>query len=138
MKMKQIWRRLPGVVRWLLVTLMVMTIVAGGSSAFVAVTSVSDVTVIECLSWVGESTFSITLYPQEEDTFDLIVANASSQSIMVDILSSITPDPGGKVTISAPNNLTVPANGQQAFTVTVSASKKVVPDTYTITLQIDR
>ena len=136
--MKQIWRRLPGVIRWLLVTLMIMAIVAGGASAHVALTSVTDVTVSECLSWVGESTFSITLYPQEEATLDLTIANASSLDMTVDILSLITPDPGGKVTVSAPNNLLVPANGQQVFTVTVSASKKVVPGTYTITLQIDR
>lgn len=138
MKMKRIWRGLPGVLRWLLVTLLIMAIVGGGSSAFVALTSSSEVAVIECLSWVGESTFSMTLYPQEEDTKTLTLANASSLDMTADILTSVTPDPVGKLTVSVPPNLTVPANSEQAFDVTVSANKKVVPNTYTITLQIDR
>lgn len=132
-------KKLSGIVRWLLATIVILVIVAGSAYAYVALTGTGQVTVIECLSWVGANTFDVDLYPQESTTINLILANESSLAIDVDVVSTVTPDPGAKgMTIDVPNGVTVPASGQAPFDVTITAGKSAEPITYTVTFEIVR
>jgi hypothetical protein len=57
----------------------------------------------------------------------------------VDIINTITPDPGTKgMTITVPNKVTVPASGQVSFDITITAGKSAEPVTYTITFGVER
>lgn len=137
--MKRLWRTLPHFVRWLLVTLLILMVVGGGVWAYVALTATGEITVEEALSFVGPSTFSVTLYPGESDIVQLTVANASSADIDVDLLSTITPDPGPKgLTVDIPNKITAPGNGQVTLDIGISAGKSAVPDTYSVTIEFAR
>ena len=132
-------RLFSGFTRWLLVTIVVLAIVGGVAYAYVALIGTGEVTVIENLSWVGVNSFQVDLYPQESTTESLTLANASSIAMDVDILSTITPDPGSKgMAIDVPSGVTVPGNGQASFSVTITAGKSAEPITYTITFEIDR
>jgi len=136
--MKRRWRLLPSVIRWLLVTVILLTMVAGGAYAYTALTATVEVTVIECLTWVGDSSFTVQMYPQEEVAQQFTLANASSLDMQVDILSTVTPDPGSDITVTVPKSVTIPASGQQTFDITVSASKQAPPVAFTVSLSVDR
>ena len=136
--MKKIWRKLPSLVRWALVTIMILALTGGAVYAYVALTATGDVTVEECLSWVGDNTFSVTLYPQESQIEALTLANASSQDMEVDFLSTIIPDPGSGMTIDIPNKVTVPGDGQVSFDITISAGKSVAPNSYSVSIEVVR
>jgi hypothetical protein len=130
---------IPKIIRWFLVTATLILLTAGGVYAYQALTGQGQVTVIENLSWVGDSTFEVSLYPQESTTETLTLANASSVSMDVDIINTITPDPGTKgMTITVPNKVTVPAGGQISFDTTITAGKSAEPVTYTITFGVER
>ncbi|MFA7101417.1 MAG: hypothetical protein WC196_06815 [Bacilli bacterium] len=130
---------IPKIIRWFLVTATLILLTAGGVYAYQALTGQGQVTVIENLSWVGDSTFEVSLYPQESTTETLTLANASSVSMDVDIINTITPDPGTKgMTITVPNKVTVPASGQVSFDITITAGKSAEPVTYTITFGVER
>lgn len=125
--------------RALLSVLLVSAVLYGAVYAYVALTSTGEVTVREPLSWVGSNTFSVSLYPQESVSATLTLANASSSSLSVDFITTVTPNPGSKgMSISVPNNLTVPATGQASFVVTVTAGKSAEPGTYSVTIEVDR
>lgn len=139
LKAREVWRALPRVIRWFLVTLLIMVILGGGVYAYVALTATGEVTVQECLSLVGPNTFSVSLYPLESKTVSLTVANASSQAIDVDLLSTVIPDPGTKgLTIDIPSKLVAPAGGQVTITVIITAGKSAVPQVYSLTIEIVR
>ena len=124
-------------VRWLLGTLVLLLIVGLGAAAYVALTSTGEVTIDECLSFVGDNTFSVSMYPQGEEIVQLTIANASPDDIGIDLISEIIPDLKG-ITIDIPKNLTVPAVGQVVVDIAISASKSASPETYSITIQVDR
>ena len=125
-------KQISGIIRWLLVTLLILLGVGGAVWAYTALTSTGEITVEECLSFVGPSTFSVSLYPQESETVQLTVANASSQAIGVDLLSTVTPDPGAKgLTVGIPNKITAPAIGQVVVVAAITAMM-VAPEGVTI------
>jgi len=137
--MKKRWKLLSPAVRWCLVTLLILILVGGSVWAYVALTATGDITVEECLSFVGPSTFTITLYPQGSDVGQVTVANASPDAIVVDLLSEVMPDPGPKgLTVDIPAKITVPGSGQIAVDITVTASKSVEPGLYTVSIEFDR
>jgi len=127
------------IARWMLITFIALAATVGIIYAYIALTSTGEVTVEENLSWVGDNTFSVTLYPQESETVSLTIANASSVAIDVDLASVVTPDPGAKgLTVSVPNKLTAPANGQISFDVVIAAGKSAEPQAYTIEITVER
>ena len=137
--MKKIWKRLPSVIRWFLVTLAIICVSAGAVSAYVAITSTGDITIDEALSFVGENTFSVSMYPLESEIVQLTIPNASSLPIDVDLLSEIVPDPGPQgLTVDVPSKITIPATGQLTVDITITAGKNAVPDTYAVSIQVDR
>jgi len=137
--MKKLWKMIPHFARWSLVTLLILVLTGGAVLAYVALTATVEVTVEECLSFVGDNTFSVSLYPQESETVHLTIANASSLSMDVDLLSNVVPDPGAKgMTINIPNKVTVPATGQVTIDIEIIAGKSAEPVAYAVTLEIDR
>lgn len=137
--MKRLWRALPHFVRWLLVTLLILMIVGGSVYAYVALTATGEITVEECLSFVGPSTFSVSLYPLESDTVSLTIDNASSADMSIDLLSTITPDPGPKgLMVDIPKKITAPGNGQVTLDITMTAGKSAVPQVYSVTIEVIR
>jgi len=137
--MKKKWKLLSPIARWCLVTLLILILVGGSVAAYVALTATVDITVEECLSFVGPSTFSVSLYPQGSETVQLTIANASPDSMDVDLLSTVTPDPGPKgMTVDIPSKITVPATGQTTIDITISAGKSAEPGSYTVTIEIVR
>ena len=139
MRLTTWWKGLPSVARWLLVTITLMAVTGGSVLAYRALEGQGEVTVIENLSWVGENTFAVNVYPQESVMETLTLANASSVEMEVDIVSTIDPDPGAKgMDIDIPAKVTIPAIGQQSFDVTITAGKSAEPITYTVTFYIER
>ena len=127
------------ILRQLIIIILVVGLIAVGVRAYVALTGSGDITVTEPLSFVGNSTFSVNLYPLEETTAQLTVANASSSDLSVDLTAVIVPDPGNKgLSVDIPNSIVVPANGQAVIDITISAGKSAVPDTYSVSIMIDR
>ncbi len=125
-------------IRWILATLVLLLIVGVGAYAYVALTSTGEVTIDECLSFVGSNTFSVSMYPQGEEIVSLTIANASPDDIDIDLLSSIVPDPGVHMSINVPTKVTVPAVGQVVVDITISAGKSAAPQTYVISIEVDR
>ncbi len=57
----------------------------------------------------------------------------------VDLISSVTPDPGTKgLTVNIPNKITVQGNGQTIVTITITAGKSAEPNVYTVSIMFDR
>ena len=132
-------RKISGAIRWLLVTLAILVFAGGGAYAYVALTSTGEVTVEECLSFVGSSTFSVTLYPLERQPVDLTIAKASSAAIEIDLTSIVVPDPGPKgLIITVPKKIIVPAVGQIVVTINIDAGKSAEPNVYQVSIDIDR
>jgi hypothetical protein len=136
--MKRVWGRLPGFVRWTLVTVTILAIAASGAAAYTALTMTGEVSITESLSWVGDPSFTVQLYPQEETVQSATIANASATGITIDVLSTVDPDPGNDVTVDLPNSVTIPGSSSTSFDITISASKSVPPVSFTITLNVDR
>jgi len=123
--------------RWILVTVLILLLAGGGVWAYKALTSTGEVTIDECLSFVGSNTFSVSMYPQGAEVVQLTIANASPDDIAIDLISTITPELKG-ITIDIPKKLTVPAEGQVVVDITISASKSAAPQTYVISIEVDR
>ena len=119
--------------------LLVSALLYGSVLAYIALTGTGHVTVQEPLSFVGSSSFSVSLYPQQSVSAQLTVANASPVAMDVDLISSVTPEPGAKgLTIGIPNKITVPGNGQTIVTITITAGKSAEPNVYTVSIAFDR
>jgi len=125
-------------IRWILVTVLILLLAGGGVWAYKALTSTGEVTIDECLSFVGSNTFSVSMYPQGIEVVNLTIANASPDDIAIDLISSIVPDPGPNMSITIPNKVTVPAVGQVVVDITISAGKSAAPQTYVISIEVDR
>lgn len=136
--MKRLWHRLPSVARWFLVTAVIMVVAGAGAYAYVALTATGEIIVEEPLSFIGESTFEVTLYPQESVTQDLTVANASSQDLGVDLITTISPDPGGGLSVNVPGKVTVPATGQVTVSIIIMAGKSAPAGVFAIEVGFDR
>ncbi len=137
--MKKLWRTLPHFVRWSLVTLLILAVIGGGVYAYVALTATGDITVEESLSFVGSSTFSVSLYPQESEVAQITVANASSIDMDIDLASTVIPDPGPQgLTVDLPNNVSVPGSGQVVIDITITAGKSAEPQVYSVEIEIVR
>ena len=137
--MRKIWKRLPSALRWTLVTLLILMFTGGAVYAYVALTATDDITVEECLSFVGDSTFSVTLYPQESQAEQITVANASTLDMDVDLISTVDPDPGPKgMTVDIPSKITVPGSGQEVIDIIITAGKNAEPGSYTVSIEIIR
>ncbi len=137
--MRRMWKKAPGLVRWLLVTLVILAVVGVGAWAYTALTGTGEVTVVEPLSFVGPSSFTVSLYPQETETATLTVANASSVALDVDLVSVVTPDPGPKgMTIDIPNSITVAAEGQIVVNIDISPGKSAEPGVYNVSIEFAR
>ncbi len=137
--MKKLWKTSPAIIRWILVTMLFLMLTAGGVYAYIALTATGQITVQECLSFVGGNTFSLTIYPQQTKTAQVTIANASPINMEVDLSYIVVPDPGTKgLTVTIPKKITVPASGQLAVTITVSASKSVEPGVYDVSINFVR
>ena len=132
-------KRIGNFTKWLLVTILILMVTGGAVWAYTALTSTGDITVEEPLSFVGDSTFDVTLYPQESDTAQITVANASSVDMEVDLISSIDPDPGAKgMDVDIPAKVNVPATGQATIDIVITAGKSAEPGSYTVSIVIVR
>ena len=137
--MRKLWRRMPGSIRWFLVTLVTLAIVAGAAYTFQVLTITGEVTVVESINIVEPRTFSVTLKPNESDVRTFTVTNSSSARVEVTLKVTVSPSGQGVVTETSPDdNLTVLGNGNAQFTLTTEAENDVVPQTYTVTVGIHR
>lgn len=128
-----------GILRTTTVIIISIILLCGGVYAYTALTSTGTVTVKEPLSFVGSSTFTIDIWPQQTLSAQITVANASPTDLSVSLSSVIVPDPGQKgLTVTIPNSVSVPGNGQVPIDIQVVASKSASPGAYTITMTIDR
>ena len=137
-------RRMKSILFWkvspaIIAAVMFLSVAGTGVLAYRALTAIGEVTVVECLSFVGSNTFNVSLYPQESTSAQVTVANASSLDIDVDLNFIVTPDPGPKgLTVSIPNKITVPATGQETVIINITADKGAEPNTYIVTIDFDR
>lgn len=127
------------ILKALLSVVLVSALSCGAVYAYRALTSTEQVEVQEALSFVGSSTFDVSLYPQESQTVQLTVANASSVAMDVDLTSAVTPDPSPKgLTVSIPAKITVPATGQIVVNIDITAGKSAEPQSYSVSIYLDR
>jgi len=128
-------------VRWILATLVLLGIVAGGAVAYNALQGRITGTIPEPLGWVGASSYDVgDIMPTTTVVCPLTVSNLAPNPIEFDVLYTITPaDLSSEVTIKIPNKLTAPALGQILFNIEVSVSKSAPPiDELAIDFIIDR
>ena len=137
--MRMLWRGMPGLMRWSLVTLVTLATVAGAAYAIQVLSITGEVTVVESID-IGESkTFSVTLKPNENDVRTFTVTNSSSAPVEVTLKVTVSPSGQGVVDETSPDDqLNVPGNGNAQFTLTTEAENDVVPQTYTVTVGIHR
>jgi len=135
--MRKLWKSIPSVIRWSLVTMLILTMVGGAAYAYVALTAKVEVTIEECLSFVGSNSFEVGIYPGEATTVQVTIANASSADMEVELDKEITPEPDG-LTVSMPKKVTIPGQGQETVNVNILVSKSAVPDTYTVSIDFNR
>lgn len=127
------------IIKALLSVLLVTALLCGVVYAYRALTSIGQVEVQEALSFVGESTFDVSLFPQESQSAQLTIANASSVAMDVDLLSEVIPDPGAKgLTVDIPAKITVPATGQIVVDIVITAGKSAEPQLYSVSIFFDR
>ena len=136
--MRMLWRRMPGFIRWSLVTMVILVIVGAGVYAFQVLTITGEVAVVESIDIVEPKTFSVTLKPNESDVRTFTVTNTSSAAVEVSFVVAISPSGQGLTAETSPDDLTVPGNGNAQFTLTTEAENDVVPQIYTVTVGIDR
>ena len=134
--MKRKWKLIPSAIRWLLVTLVILTMTAGSVLAYRALTAEVEVAIEECLDFVGASTFNILLYPGETDTVQITVSNLSSVDIEVDLTPTIEGASG--LTVDIPRKIIVPAIGEIIIDIDMVASKSAEPGAYFITIDFER
>ena len=127
------------ILKALVSVLLVSALLYGAIYAYRALTSTGQVEVQEALSFVGASTFDVSLFPQESQTAQLTIANASSVAMDVDLTSEVVPDPGAKgLTVTIPNKITVPATGQTVVNISITAGKSAEPQVYSVSIFFDR
>lgn len=124
--------------RWLIVTIVMCVIAAGAVYAYTALTAKVDTTLKEPLSWVGENSFTDNMYPKQTITHTVTIHNAcADQSYDLDLTIEVTPINKG-VTATCLNKVTVPANGDVAFDIAVTATQSVEPGVYHTEVTVDR
>ena len=131
------WKLLPPIIRWGLVTLLILMMTVGVVLAYKALTAEVEVTLEECLSFVGDSSFQVLLYPGETETVQVIISNQSSVPIEVDLDSTITGGDGG-LTVDIPKKITVASKDETIININILASQSAVPGTYLITIDFER
>lgn len=134
-KLLKSWKQLHWLIRWMIVTL----IIAGSAYAYYVLTITGEVTVEEAIGIEEPTTFSVTLKPNETDIRTFTVTNTSSEAVEVMFEANVSPSGQGVTAETSPDdNLNVPGNGSAQFTLTIEAENDVVPQTYTVTVDIDR
>jgi len=136
--MRKLWNGLASVIRWSLVTMVILVIVGAGVYAFRVLTITGEVAVVESTDIVEPKTFSVTLKPNESDVRTFTVTNTSNAAVEVSFVVAISPSGQGVEAETLPTGLTVPGNGNAQFTLTTEAENDVVPQLYTVTVGIDR
>ena len=127
--MKRLWGTLPHLVRWLLITAVILVVASGGVMAFNALFGSVTGTIEEPLVWVGDSSYDFgSIYPTETVLCPLTVSNLAPNPIEFDVLYTISPaDLDAEITVTIPNKLTAPATGQIAFDIEITTSKSAPP-----------
>ena len=131
------WKVLPSIIRWGLVTLLILMMAMGIVLAYKALTTEIEVTLEECLSFVGDSSFQVLLYPGETDTVQITISNQSSVPIDIDLVSTVTGGAGGLI-VDIPKKIIAPADGAITVSINMLASKSAVPGNYLITIDFER
>ena len=131
------WKLLPPVTRWLLVTLLLLVVIPGSVLAYRALTAEIEVTIPECLDFVGPSSFQVVLYPGETETVQITISNISSVSLEVDLISTVTGGTGG-LTADIPKKITVAGKDETTVSINMLASKGAAPGNYLITIDFER
>ena len=131
------WKLLPPVIRWGLVTLLILMMTTGVVLAYKALTAEIEVTLEECLSFVGDSSFQVLLYPGETETVQITIFNQSSVSLEIDLVSTVTGGTGG-LTVNIPKKITIAGKDEATVSINMLASKSAEPGTYLITIDFER
>ena len=131
------WKLLPPITRWLLVTLLILAMTAGSVLAYKALTAEIEVTVEECLDFVGPSSFQVLLYPGETETVQITISNISSVSLEVDLISTVTGGAGG-LTVDIPKKITIVGKDETTVSINMLAHESVAPGNYLITIDFER
>ena len=132
----QQWKLLPPTIRWLAITLLILTVTTGSVLAYRALTAEVEVTVEECLSFVGTSSFQVLLYPGESETVQIAIANLSSVDIEIDLIPTAIGIEN--LTITIPKKITASAKGETTVNIGILASKSTIPGIFTITISFER
>jgi len=130
------WKLLPPVIRWGLITLLILMMTAGSILAYKALTAEIEVTIPECLDFVGPSSFQVVLYPGETETIQITISNISSVSLDVDLVSTVIGGTG--LTVNIPKKITVAGKDETTVSINMLASKSAAPGTYLITIDFER
>lgn len=134
-KLFRLWKKLHWSIRWLIVTV----IIAGAAYAYHVLTITGEVTVEEAINIEEPTSFSVTLKPNETVVKSFTVTNSSSETIEVTLETDVSPSGQGLTVETSPDdNLNVPGNGSAQFSLSIEAENDVVPQTYAVTIDINR
>jgi len=108
---------------------------AGSVLAYKALTADNDVTIPECLDFVGANSFEVVLYPGETETVQVTISNQSSVALEVDLVSTVT---GVGLTVNIPKKITVAGKDETTVNINILAGKSAIPGTCLITIDFER
>ena len=147
--LKKKWHSIPvGIMS----AVLLVCLLAGSAFAWYAVsTSTAEVTVEEAIAYtvtggdgtfdVGSSVWTVPIYPGEMKVLYMTVSNASSADLAVVAVATGVPahmDVTGNNGIPLAQSVIIPGGGSGPFSVELYADGEIVPDTYTITVTLQR
>lgn len=120
------------------VFLLILTLSISAYAAYRIVTIVGQLGVQEAISIVEVPSFQVNLYPQESTSQIFTLKNDSSLPLTVSLGYICNPSEGQNLKITVPNNVEVPAQGQNQFVIQIEAKKSCVPGSWDIEVYVER
>ncbi len=132
------------------IALLAVLVIGGAVFAYTAITVTSEVEVkepISIFSVEGDGTFDSgtgtwnigEIYPLDNPALTIILSNASSGTITLNLAASPASLDGGNLTFNFDNEiLEVPAGGTATVTLTANTTQSLAPGSYSTEVTVER
>lgn len=124
---------------WMIITIALFLVaVTVVYAAFRLFTFTGDVQVLEGITTSDSLTFSVQLYPGEEQVITRTLHNAGSADVEIKLKRKVTPHGKGVSVELSEDDFIIAGNGSFQFQIIISVDNDATPGSFTVEVDVER